>query len=294
MSTTTTQPYRDGYWTSSDGLKLHFRDYPAGGDAAASRPPAICLPGLTRNARDFAELAEWMQPDRRVLCIENRGRGDSEYAIDPQTYRPATYVADLLALLEQEGIARFIAVGTSLGGLMTMLLATTRPQVLAGAIINDIGPEIDPAGLSRIASYVGTAPSYASWDEAAEALHAVGDATFPAYTREQWKHMARRSMKRGKDGRISPDYDPRIAEPFREPGNAASADLWPAWAALAKIPLLVLRGELSDLLSTETVVRMKKATPQAEFVTVPDVGHAPMLDEPASRAAIARLLERVQ
>jgi len=281
--------YQDRFWTSPDGLKLHFRDY-AG---AADRPPVICLPGLTRNSRDFAELAQRLSPQWRVICIDNRGRGDSEYAADPASYTPPTYVGDLLALLEQEGIERFVSIGTSLGGLMTMMLAAIQPHRLAGALINDIGPVIDPAGLERIGSYVGQSRSYESWMQAAHALHETGETTFPAYDVADWLAMAKRSMAVGSNGRISADYDLKIAQPFANTDNAAPPDLWPAYTALADIPLAVLRGELSDLLSPATIAEMKQRTPQADFVTVPGVGHAPMLDEQASLAAIDRLLAKI-
>ena len=282
-------PYRERFWTSTDGLKLHFRNY----EGARDRPPVICLPGLTRNARDFSELAEHLAPDWRVICIDNRGRGQSGYAPNPQTYTPATYVSDLLALLEQEDIERFVSIGTSLGGLMTMILAAMQPQRLAAAVINDIGPVVDPAGIERIKGYVGQSRSYESWMHAARALQETGDTTFPNYDTQDWLRMAKRAMAVGSNGRISADYDAKIAQPFAETNNAVPPNLWPAYAALSDIPLTVLRGELSDLLSPATIAEMKLRTPEAEFVTVPGVGHAPMLDEPEARAAIDRLLARI-
>lgn len=281
--------FKDRFWTSPDGLKLHFRDYP-GGQRAQARPPIICLPGLTRNARDFHELATHLLPDWRVISINNRGRGDSEYAPNPMSYNPATYVTDLHALLEQEQIAKFIAIGTSLGGLMTMIVAAASPERLAGAVINDIGPVIDLSGIERIRDYVGQAKNYPSWMHAARALSESGGATFPNYTIEDWLVMAKRSMALGSNGRISFDYDMKIAESFASADHAVPPDLWPAYAALSACPLLVLRGELSDLLSADTVAEMQQRTPDAQFVTVPSVGHAPMLDEPEALAAIDRFL----
>lgn len=282
--------FEDRFWTSPDGLKLHFRDYAPPRGNEETRPPIICLPGLTRNARDFHELAMHLALDWRVICIDNRGRGGSEYAPDPMSYTPATYVGDLHALLQQEQIGRFVAIGTSLGGLMTMMVAAMSPGILAGAVINDIGPEIDPAGIDRIRDYVGQSKNYPSWMHAARALSETGGATFPAYTIEDWLVMAKRSMALGSNGRISFDYDMKIAEPFAIADNAVPPDLWPAYAALDACPLLVLRGELSDLLSEATVAEMKRHTPDGKFVTVPGVGHAPMLDEPAALTAIDRFL----
>ena len=147
--------FEDRSWTSGDGLKLHFRDYRCADTAAAARAPVICVPGLTRNARDFEDLAPRLAQHRRVLCVDLRGRGDSDYARDPMTYVPTHYVTDIEALLAQEQIARFVSIGTSLGGLVTMLLAGADASRIAGAVINDIGPEIEPAGLARIRDYVG-------------------------------------------------------------------------------------------------------------------------------------------
>ncbi|MGN6621539.1 MAG: alpha/beta fold hydrolase [Sphingomonas sp.] len=148
--------FDDRYWQSADGLKLHYRDY-AGGDG---RPPILCIPGLTRNARDFEEVAARLAGVWRVLCVDLRGRGDSHYAKDPATYNPLTYAEDVLGLIDELSLTRVIAFGTSLGGLVTMLLAARASGRLAGALLNDVGPEIDPAGLARIRSYVGKSSSF--------------------------------------------------------------------------------------------------------------------------------------
>lgn len=284
----------DRTWESADGLTLHFRDYPV--DPAlgsADRPPVLCMHGLTRNARDFAPLAERLAGKWRVIVPEMRGRGESEYAKDYMTYNPLTYVADVEGLLAQEGVTRFVAVGTSLGGLMTMLLAAKDATRLAGAVLNDIGPVIDPAGIERIRQYVGQGRSYPSWMHAARALQEVHREAYPAFDIEQWLEMAKRGMVLQPNGRIGLDYDMNIAEPFQQDDGAAPPDLWPAYDALRDVPLLVLRGELSDLLTPKTLDEMQRRIPAAEIVTVPNVGHAPMLDEPVSSAAIDRLLAKV-
>ncbi|MFN3517474.1 MAG: alpha/beta fold hydrolase [Novosphingobium sp.] len=280
----------DRFWTSSDGLKLHFRDYPGRPD----RPPVICLPGLTRNGRDFAHVAERLSGEWRVLCPDLRGRGDSAYAKDSATYNPVQYVEDLGRLLAQEGIARFVAIGTSLGGLMTMLVAMTGAERLAGVLLNDVGPEIAPEGLERIRSYVGQGRSFPTWMHAARALQEAQGDVFPDYQVADWLAMAKRCMVVGGNGRIVFDYDMKIAEPFSQPGGEAGVDLWPAFAALDGRPVTLLRGELSDILSPETLARMAAMLTDCEVVTVPRVGHAPMLDEPAAVAAIDRLLARVK
>lgn len=281
--------FADRHWTSRDGLKLHFRDYPG----RADRPAVLCLPGLTRNARDFADLAARLAGDWRVLCPDLRGRGDSGYAKDSASYNPLQYVEDIGELLDQEGLAQVVAVGTSLGGLMTMILALSAPQRLAAAVLNDIGPVIEEKGLARIRDYVGQTRSFPTWMHAARAMEEAHGAFFPDRSIGDWLDFAKRVMALGGNGRIHFDYDMKIAEPFHRPGGEAPADLWPAFEALRGRPLLLLRGELSDLLSAETLAEMARRVPEAEAVTVPRVGHAPQLDEPAAQAAIDRLLARL-
>ena len=282
--------WEDRSWTSGDGLKLHFRDY-AGSTA---RPPILCFHGLTRNARDFEALAGRLAGEWRVLCPDMRGRGDSDYARDPMTYTPAHYVADVEALLAAEGIERFVAIGTSLGGLMTMMLAAANPARIAAAVINDVGPEIEPAGLARIREYVGQGRSHETWVHAARALQEASRDIYPAWDLTDWLRMAKRCMVIGSGGRIVFDYDMNIAEPFEAAdGPAPAPDLmWSLYDALASRPLLVLRGAHSDILSPEVAARMAARAPGAELLTVAGVGHAPTLDEPEAVAAIARLLDR--
>ena len=279
--------YQDRFWDSPDGLKLHFRDYP-GGDG----PPVLCMHGLTRNARDFAGLAGHLAQQRRVLVPEMRGRGESEYARDSASYMPATYVGDVLGLLAQEGIERFVAIGTSLGGLMTMMLAAADPQRIAGAVLNDIGPVVDAAGIGRIRDYVGQARSFPTWMHAARALQEVHGSAHPGFATEDWLDMAKRSMVVQQNGRIGYDYDMAIAEPFGQDDGAAPPDLWPAFDALAGVPLLIVRGESSDILTAQTLAEMQRRNPEAETVTIAHAGHAPTLDEPEAVTAIDRLVAR--
>ncbi|MDP5104014.1 MAG: alpha/beta hydrolase [Erythrobacter sp.] len=284
--------YEDCFWTSSDGLSLHYRNY--AGPEGGQRLPVLCLHGLTRNARDFAALAEALCASRRVIVPEMRGRGQSDYAPDSDTYSPITYVADVEKLLAEQGITRFIAIGTSMGGLMTMLMAHAAPGRLAAVVMNDIGPEIDAAGVARISGYVGQGRSYPTWVHAARALADAHGAAFPDYDLEQWLEVAKRTMVVTQNGRISFDYDMAIAEPFAKPGNAAPPNLWLAFEALRGVPMLLVRGGLSDLLSPDTVTQMGARNPAMRSITVPRVGHAPSLDEPEVRAAIAALLDGVE
>lgn len=282
--------YSDGYWWSNDGLRLHYRDY-AGPD---DRPPLLCLHGLTRNARDFEPLADRLAGQWRIICPEMRGRAESAYAKDPMSYVPLTYAQDLERLFADLALTRFVAVGTSLGGIITMLLAATRPDRLAGAVLNDIGPQIEEAGLARIKSYVGTGAGQPSWLHAARAVEENNKAAFPDYDLEQWLAMAKRLYRLTSGGRIVLDYDARIAEPFRVPGGEAGVDLWPVMAGFRNAPTLLLRGELSDIISEATAIRMEQEIgAMAERVTVSRVGHAPLLDEPAAAGGIDRLLARV-
>jgi pimeloyl-ACP methyl ester carboxylesterase len=278
--------YTDEYWTSPDGLKLYYRDYAGPSD----KPPVLCLHGLTRNSRDFAPLAETLAGDWRVIVPEMRGRGNSEYAKDTSTYTPPTYIKDVEALLAELGIEKFIAIGTSMGGLMTMLMAAKDASRIVAAVLNDIGPEIDPTGLAHIAGYVGQGRSFDTWMHAANSLRETHGASFPDYSIDTWLEMAKRTMVLGQNGRLVLDYDMGIADPFKSANHAPQPDLWPAFKALSDTPTLLVRGELSNLLTEQTQSRMAREHGNLRTVTVPRVGHAPMLDEPESLAAIQALL----
>ncbi len=281
-------------YASPDGLSLFYRDldgFTRDGEAARG-VPVLCLPGLTRNGRDFDELAAHVGARRRVLCPDLRGRGGSAWDPTPANYVPGTYLGDVHALLEAAGAPRVVVVGTSLGGLLAMMLAATRPEAVAGVVLNDIGPEIDPRGLERIQGYVGKGAEVATWEEAAAAMRETNDVVFPDFDDADWLRMAERTYARGDDGLLRPDYDPRISEPFSEPGGEApAADLWVLWAALAAVPALVVRGETSDILAASTLERMKKEKPDLQTVTVPRVGHAPLLTEAPCVAAIDAFLD---
>lgn len=280
--------YDDLYWWSADGIRLHARDY-AGEESAL---PVLCFPGLTRNARDYAALAERLSPAHRVIAVEFRGRGESGYAKDPMSYVPLTYAQDVLALLDEQKIARFVAVGTSLGGIVTMLLAGLAPGRVAGALLNDVGPDIEAAGLARIRGYVGKSSTWPTWMHAARGLKEANHDVYPDWHVDDWLAMAKRLYRLNSAGRVVLDYDLKIAEPFRLPGQETGVDMWGALAQLGSAPVLVVRGARSDILSAATAQRMATALPRAESVTVPGVGHAPILDEPAVQPAIERLLAR--
>lgn len=273
--------YRDGDLVVRDGLRLHYRDYPGPPDKA----PLLCLHGLTRNSRDFAELAERYSPARRVLALDFRGRGLSDYDPLPERYIPPTYAADVLQLLDDLGIPKAVFVGTSLGGLVTMLLAVMAPDRIAASILNDVGPQLTDVGLDRIRSYVGKDVRLPSWEDAAKVL-AHNNNNLPAsYAQSDWVRMAHR-VCREEGGEIRFDYDMAIVEPFETKGATPRVDMWPLFHALGQKPLLVVRGERSDLLSAEALSKMHEAVPDMKSVTVAGVGHAPMLDEPEVVSAI--------
>lgn len=281
--------YENLWWSAADGVRLHARDYP--GDPC--RPPVVCLPGLTRNARDYDDLATRLDGAWRVIAVDFRGRGESGAARDPQSYVPATYVADVQALLGQLGIDRFVAIGTSLGGLVAMLLAQAAPERLAGVVLNDIGPDIEATGLQRIRGYVGRASSFPTWLHAARAVADANRDVYPGWLIADWLAMAKRLYRLTPAGKIVLDYDLKIAEPFRSPSEAPPPDLWATLDALRQTPALILRGERSDVLSCVTAARMAATLPEAALVTVAGVGHAPTLAEPDAIAALDRLLARV-
>lgn len=286
--------YENRYWWSNDGLRLHARDYPARSpDGAVERPPILCLPGLTRNARDFDLLADRLSAEWRVVVVDLRGRGESAYAKDSMTYVPLAYVQDVEALLGELGINRFVAIGTSLGGIVTMLLAGAGRGTIAGAVLNDVGPEVEAGGLARIRSYVGKSSSWPTWVHAARGLAEANGDVYPNYQLSDWLAMAKRLYRLNSAGRIVLDYDLKIAEPLRVPGNEAGPDMWGAFDRLNNVPVLVVRGALSDILSDSVAHRMTERLGSAELITVPDTGHAPTLDEPIVGAAIDRLLDRV-
>ena len=277
--------FEDGYVTVKDGLRLHYRDYLGSSD----RPPILCLHGLTRNSRDFEELAERYSPRFRVLALEFRGRADSDYDPQPMRYNPLTYAADVIEFLDQLGIDRAIFVGTSLGGLVTMTIAAMQPHRVSATILNDIGPDVDTSGIDRILSYVGKDVRFKDWDEAATTIASNYGAAFDRYTHEDWVKMARRNC-REIDGGIGFNYDMAIAEPFRSGGAAPQIDLWPLFQVLAGKPLLVVRGAKSDLLTAETTAKMQAASPNVKVAVVEGVGHAPELNEPEAIEAIDAFL----
>jgi pimeloyl-ACP methyl ester carboxylesterase len=277
---------------TKDGPKLFLREY--AGHGGRTRVPVLCIPGLTRNSADFEVVAPRIAAlGRRVLAIDLRGRGFSDYDPDPGRYRPDVYVGDVLYALETLGVARAVFIGTSLGGIVTMLAATMEPERVAAVVLNDIGPVVDPAGLARIASYVGKSGPFASWSALIEAVKASQGQAFPAADDSFWKTFVRRVAHALPDGRVAFSYDPAIAQVFSQPQTEPTPSLLPFFQALVAKPVLVVRGALSDILSADGVAAMKQAKPDIDYIEVPRVGHAPSLEEPEAWQAIAAFLARI-
>ena len=280
--------YAEHHYRSRDGLKLYYRDYP--GDP--NNTPVLCLHGLARNCRDFEALALRIVPGRRVITPDLRGRGRSQYDSMWMNYHPMTYVDDLWALLREVGLDRVIVIGTSLGGLVAMLMAAVRAQTFAGVVLNDIGPEVDPVGAARIRGYVGRFPPPKDWDEAVAQMKVAFGAALPGFTDAQWREFVRLSYVDDGSGVPRMDADPRIGDAVRaiQPPPGAVQGMWLAFGALRTIPTLAIRGALSDVLSTQTLDRMQRDKPDLKCVTVRNRGHVPQLDEPRCVAALEQLL----
>lgn len=253
----------------------------------------VCLHGLTRNARDFEALAPVLATDgRRVLAPDVRGRGRSAWSPDPSTYALPVYVRDVLEMAAALDLTRAVFVGTSMGGLIVLGLAAVAPGLVAAAVLNDVGPEVAPEGLRRIAAYAGGPPTVSAWTDAAAYAAETNGVAFPAYGAAEWEEFARRLFREDAQGRPTLDYDPAIAGPLRTPSSEPAPDLWPLFSALAGDgrPLMLVRGASSDILAPATTARMRAAAPRLEMVEACGVGHAPTLSEPDVLPALRAFL----
>lgn len=280
--------WRDRFVTSQDGLPLYVRDHP--GPTDTGRTPVLCLTGLTRNSRDYEPLAARLSARRRVLCTDYRGRGRSGYAPDWRTYQPPTYVGDVTAILTALNLHRVIVIGTSLGGLVAMGLSLARPTVLAGVVLNDVGPVLGLAGLGKIIDYLRDLSPLPDRTAALERVRAIVDRAEPTEA-----HLARAvdtTFRVDPDGRHVFDWDPALLKPIRR-AKAPPPPMWALFGGLRRLPVLVLRGETSTLLTADTLAAMQAARPDLEAVTVPGVGHPPTLVEPEATAAIDRFVDAI-
>ncbi len=278
--------------TSQDGLRLHVRD---DGPRNAAALPIVCLPGLARTVADFDALSSALangHPPRRVIAIDSRGRGQSDYD-KPENYNLAVELNDVVSVLTALEIGPAVFVGSSRGGILTMLLSVAHPTAVAGAVLHDIGPVIEPKGLARIKSYVGKLPQLRDYPDGAKILRRLFDAQFPKLTNEQWLAAAQRAWKLDDDGKLVPTYDVRLSRMLAEVDiERPLPAMWNEFDALARVPLLVIRGANSDILSAATVATMREHDPDLESIEVADQGHVPLLDEGALIARIAEFIGR--
>ena len=282
--------FTEHHYQSDDGLSLYYRSY------GSAKDVVVCLPGLTRNSKDFHEIATHLAPAYRVLCPDLRGRGQSDRDGNWSNYIPATYLGDTWRLIDQLGIVNFIIIGTSLGGLLAMIMASQDPQRVKAIVLNDVGPEVDPVGYARILATAGQQIEVKNWQQAAQLCRQVYEPILTDMSPAFWDDFARKSYRETADGRPELDMDPNIGQAIRK-GDldrvaGVPVDPWDAFRAVS-MPCLVLRGELSDILSKEIVERMLIVKPDLEQATIPKRGHAPLLNEPASLDAIDSFLKRL-
>jgi pimeloyl-ACP methyl ester carboxylesterase len=286
------QGYRERRFHAQDGLELYYREYGPDHHAdGAERIPVLCLPGLTRNSRDFHDFGLRLAPQRRVLAMDYRGRGRSARDPDWRNYRPETYISDIFDLLAVADAPKIVAVGTSMGGLLTMGLAAYRPTCLAGAVLNDIGPDVDPEGYRRILAYIGADRPHPDYDTAIADMREL----FPSLsfqTEAAWQRLAEGTYRRGDDGLLHFDWDIALARALAA-GQARYPDLWPMFRGLGQRPVLALRGAVSDVLSQATFDRMAEEKPDLLCAVIPGVGHVPALDEKESLLALDDYFARI-
>ena len=280
--------FRELSWRSADGLKLVASEY---GSNNSGKLPVICIPGLTRNSRDFEELSPWIASmGRRVVAVDLRGRGRSDRDPKPSNYAPPTYAADIVALLDTIGAPRALFVGTSLGGIVTMALASKHLDRIGGAVLNDVGPVIAKEGLARIAGYAGKPLVVKSWADAVEYASRTGGVAFPKNTDADWEVFVRRIFKEGADGVPVLECDPKVFRPMHPVLTWLLTPL--VWAMFRRLttgrPTLLVRGAISDVLNVETATRMRREAPAMAYVEVGDVGHAPTLSEPQAKESLTR------
>lgn len=279
--------YQDLYFTVADGLKLYARDY-AGPSKDA--PVALLMHGLTRNSRDFQAIAPLIAKTHRVLIPEQRGRGKSEYDPEITRYQPQNYIGDMLQLLAQQGLTHVAAIGTSMGGLMAMGMNAVQPGVFSHVVLNDIGPVVAERGLNRIKTYVGSASEFDDWQGAVDYTKQVNGEAFPNYQAADWLTFAQQICSE-RDGKVVLDYDGNISVAMKDTeSGAVPPDLWPMFDLLKPVPLMLVRGAITDLLDEDCVAEMHQRHPGMAYLEVPDVGHAPMLSEAGVADAIGAFI----
>ncbi|WND02533.1 alpha/beta hydrolase [Temperatibacter marinus] len=283
--------YSSVYYTSPDGLKLHYREYLPDGEPLATY---LCMPGLTRNANDFGTIAEYLQDQGcRVICAEQRGRGNSEWDNNPENYDPAIYCRDMFHLIRNmlKSPPDLYAIGTSLGGFMSVMMNASDPTIFKGIIINDMGLELNQKGLDRIKSYVGKDKVINSWGEAIAGVKNANSSVYPNYSDKEWDQFTR-LLYVEKAGKPVANYDPAISTNLNEKPETAAPDLWPLMETLKSVPVVLIRGELSDILSSQVAERMQQEHGNLALITVSNVGHCPTFDTCEEKSAILALSKR--
>ena len=277
------------YYKSHDGLKLHYRDIGVeNGDLVI-----LCIPGLTRNSRDFDEFATRYAQKSRVICVDLRGRALSEYDKNWKNYHPLTYAQDMWTLLDLLSIKKVVLMGTSLGGLISMVLSSQKNNRIAGVIMNDIGPEVDSNGLERIKKYAGILPPVKTWKDASLQTKQIYGPWLKGLEDNEWLKLAKRSFKENHQGHPILDMDLNISKAIKSIG-AQKGDPWQFFDSLKNIETLVLRGAISDILTNEILNKMHQKNPNLKSATIPDRGHVPLLNEPECLNAVDSFLERVK
>ncbi len=277
-----------------DGLRLSVLEWPGpeghggGGNGGEGPTPLLCLPGISRNALDFRRIGDRLAGRRRVVAMDYAGHGESERPAALARYSATEAVRDLLDAMAALHLHRVVLLGTSFGGILGMVLGVVRPMTLAGVVLNDIGPTLEGGGLDGVRDLIGRDPALPDLDAAAAYL----EARLPPLDHDErgWHGFAERTFARGEDGRWHPRWDIRVVGAMAGEDGGAPPNLWPAFRAIAHVPLMLVWGERSDLLSAGTVAAMQDARPAMEVVALPGVGHAPVLEAPAARAALDRFL----
>lgn len=279
--------YRERFLTAQDGLRLYYRDY---GDPLGAGTPVLCLSGLTRNSKDFHRLALRLSARRRVLCLDYRGRGRSGYAADWRRYHPRVILGDVMHLFAATNLHPGVVCGVSFGGLLGMALGVAAPTALAGVVLDDVGPDLEPHARARIMGYVSSDQPQPDWDTAVATMRRMFP-TLSYQTDRDWRRFTEATFREGADGRLHFDWDTALVKPFL--AKRAAENLWPLYRSLRHVPVLAIRGGVSDVLSEATFARMVEERPDLVQVTLPNVGHAPSLDEPESEHAIDDFLARI-
>ena len=282
----------DIVWSSADGLSLYAKSY-----GPASAPLSVlCIHGLTRNHKDFEPMIAALPGHYRFVAVDVRGRGRSAHDPEHKNYNPAIYAKDMGLLLDKLGIRRAVLIGTSMGGLISLMMMRRTPKRIAGVVLNDVGPVVEKTGIARIAGYAGKVQPVTDWQSAAAAVKTIQGQAFPDMPEERWMDFAHRTYKELPSGEVVLDYDPNIARSLGKvrPGAVTNFALWRMFGGLKKAPLLVVRGAKSDILSEKTAQEMVRRHPDARLATVPRVGHAPILDEPEAVSSISDFLARLE